>query len=125
MLQGIIKEEQVDTFNIPQYNPSSSEVKLEVINEGSFAINRLEVSEVNWSTLDDQSSFDLETKTPNKTGYLVARCMRAVAEPLLVRHFGDNVIEEVFSRYQEFLANNKISKDNSFINVTILLTRKA
>ena len=47
LLQGIIKEEKLDTFNIPLYTPSPSEVKLEVLKEGSFAINRLEVSEVN------------------------------------------------------------------------------
>ncbi|XP_057419292.1 S-adenosyl-L-methionine:benzoic acid/salicylic acid carboxyl methyltransferase 1 isoform X2 [Lotus japonicus] len=126
--QGIIKEEQVDTFNIPQYNPSLSEVKLEVINEGSFVINRMEVSDVNWSTLGNQNNdFYFESKISKQLsegGYNVARCMRAVAEPLLVSHFGDAIIEEVFTRYKEILAN-RMSKENSFINVTILLTRKA
>jgi len=32
--QGIIKEEQLETFNIPYYTPSPSEVKLEVLKEG-------------------------------------------------------------------------------------------
>ncbi|CAL0335240.1 unnamed protein product [Lupinus luteus] len=45
VLQGIIKEENFDTFNIPSYNPSPSEVKLDVLKEGSFTINSLEVSE--------------------------------------------------------------------------------
>ncbi|XP_027343424.1 salicylate carboxymethyltransferase-like [Abrus precatorius] len=63
VLQGIIKEEQVDTFNVPQYAPSPFEVKLEVLKEESFIINSL--------------------------------CMRAVAEPLLVSHFGEAIIEEI------------------------------
>jgi len=52
-VQGIIKKGQLDGFNVPQYNPSPSEVKLEVLKEGSFAINRLEVFEVNWNPLEN------------------------------------------------------------------------
>ena len=52
-MQGIIKKGQLDGFNVPQYNPSPSEVKLEVLKEGSFAINRLEVFEVNWNPLEN------------------------------------------------------------------------
>ena len=48
-MQGLIDEEKMDSFNIPQYAPSPTEVKCEVEKEGSFTINRLEVSEVNWN----------------------------------------------------------------------------
>ncbi|CBI17473.3 unnamed protein product, partial [Vitis vinifera] len=47
--EGLIDEEKMDSFNIPQYTPSPAEVKCEVEKEGSFTINRLEVSEVNWN----------------------------------------------------------------------------
>ncbi|CBI17466.3 unnamed protein product, partial [Vitis vinifera] len=47
--EGLIDEEKMDSFNIPQYAPSPTEVKCEVEKEGSFTINRLEVSEVNWN----------------------------------------------------------------------------
>ncbi|KAJ1411042.1 SAM dependent carboxyl methyltransferase, partial [Sesbania bispinosa] len=127
--QGIIKEEQVDTFNIPQYTPSPSEVKLVVLNEGSFIINRLEVSEVNWNVFDKQSNFNFDSEILSETlkdgGYNVAQCMRAVAEPLLVSHFGEAIIEEVFDRYQEILADRMSKEKTKFVNVTILLTRKA
>ncbi|KAG4941312.1 hypothetical protein JHK87_045183 [Glycine soja] len=83
VLQGIIKEEKLDTFNIPLYTPSPSEVKLEVLKEGSFAINRLEVSEVNWNAFDDRNALEFESErsdTLSDGGYNVAQCMRAVAE---------------------------------------------
>ena len=128
LLQGIIKEEQLDTFNIPQYTPSPSEVELEVLKEGSFASNRLEVSEVNWNAFDDRNALEFESErsdTLSDGGYNVAQCMRAVAEPMLVSHFGEAIIEEVFSRYQQILTDRMSKEQTKCINVTVLLTRKA
>ncbi|KAK7262885.1 hypothetical protein RJT34_30466 [Clitoria ternatea] len=131
VLQGTIREEQVDTFNIPQYTPSPSEVKMEVFKEGSFAINRLEVSEVNWNVLDHElNNYEYESERNESVGgdggYNMAQCMRAVAEPLLISHFGETIIEEVFSRYQKILAERmSMERTDQFINVTILLTKKA
>jgi len=127
LLQGIIKEEQVDSFNIPQYTPSPSEVKLEVLKEGSFAMNRVEVSAVNWNGFDDWNALDFESErfeSIGDGGYNVAQCMRAVAEPMLVSHFGEDIIEEVFSRYQQILADRMSKEKTQFFNVTVLLTRK-
>ncbi|KAL5173251.1 Salicylate carboxymethyltransferase [Glycine soja] len=119
VLQGIIKEEQLDTFNIPQYTPSPSEVKLEVLKEGSFAINRLEVYEVNWDAFDDWNALEFESERADSLsdgGYNVAQCMRAVAEPMLVSHFGEAIIEEVFSRYQQILADRMSKEKTKFTN---------
>lgn len=116
----------MDTFNIPQYTPSPSEVKLEILNEGSFTINRMEVSEVNWNAYDNWNAFDFESELSESLSdgaYNVAQCMRAVAEPLLVSHFGKAIIEEVFSRYQEIVADRMSKEKTKFINVTTLLTR--
>lgn len=98
MLQGIINEEQVSTFNFPTYNPSPSEVKLEVLNEGSFAIDRIEVSEVNWNAFDFES--EMSQSLNDDGSYNVTQLMRAVVEPFLLSHFGEAIIDEVFSRYQ-------------------------
>ncbi|CAL0335238.1 unnamed protein product [Lupinus luteus] len=116
VLQGIIKEEKFDTFNIPIYNPSPSEVKLEVLKEGSFTINRLEVSEVKFES-EKCESF-------NDSGYNVSQCMRAVVEPMLVNHFGKAIMEELFHRYQEILSDHMSKEETKVINVTILLTKK-
>lgn len=115
------------TFNIPLYTPSSLEVKLEVLKEGSFAINRLEVSEVNWNAMDERNAFEFESEmneSLSDAGYNVAQSVRAVAEPMLVNHFGEAIIENVFSRYQEILADRMSKEKTKFVNVTILLTRK-
>ncbi|KAG6397325.1 hypothetical protein SASPL_143491 [Salvia splendens] len=72
VLEGAIDEEKLHSFNIPQYMPSPTEV------EGSFAISRLDTSEIRW--VDCCGSCGGED---------VAKCMRSVAEPMLVEHFGE------------------------------------
>ncbi|XP_045829799.1 S-adenosyl-L-methionine:benzoic acid/salicylic acid carboxyl methyltransferase 3-like [Trifolium pratense] len=127
VLQGIIDEEKLNSFNIPNYYPSPIEVKLEVLTEGSFTINRLEVSEVNWNALDDLNAFEFESRKPESlrhNGYNMAQCIRAVAEPLLVSHFGKDVIEDIFDRYKRILTDRMSKERTKFTNITILLTKK-
>ncbi|KAJ7953040.1 Salicylate O-methyltransferase [Quillaja saponaria] len=95
VLEELVEEELLDSFNIPRYTPTPSEVQLDVIKEGSFAINRLETSELNWNVYDSEFSLP---EAMNDGGYNVAKYMRAVAEPLLVSHFGEGIIDEVFCR---------------------------
>ncbi|KAL2927034.1 Salicylate carboxymethyltransferase, partial [Bienertia sinuspersici] len=99
---GLIEEEKLNTFNVPIYLPSASELSSLVEKEGSFTLNQADTSEVNWE------------------------CVRSVAEPFLVNHFGEAIIEELFERYMEILKVSMIKeKRNVFINVTTWLTRKA
>ncbi|KAK7252931.1 hypothetical protein RIF29_37234 [Crotalaria pallida] len=129
VLEGIIKEEQVDTFNLPKYTPSPYEVKLEVLKEGSFSINRLEVTEVHWNAYNNWgTSFDSESglsESLSDGGYNVAKTMRAVAEPLLVSHFGEDVIEDIFGRYQKIITDRMSKEKTEFVNVSVSMTRRA
>ena len=118
----------MDSFNIPQYTPSPSEVKWEVLKEGLFTINLLEATEVNWNAYQNWNAYDSESSQSEAScdgGYNVAKCMRAVAEPLLLSHFGEAIIEEVFSRYQDILTDRMSKEKTEFVNVTISMTRKA
>ncbi|XP_062143290.1 S-adenosyl-L-methionine:benzoic acid/salicylic acid carboxyl methyltransferase 3-like [Alnus glutinosa] len=119
--EGLIEEGKMDSFNIPQYTPSPSEVKSEVVKEGSFSIDRLEVSEVNWNACDRGFS---SPDAFRDGGYNVAQCMRAVAEPLLVSHFGDAIIEEVFRRYKEILSDRLAKEKTRFVNVTVSMAKR-
>ncbi len=111
----------MDSFNIPNYTPSPSEVEFEVLKGGYFSIDRLEVSEVNWNLYDSEFKPSDEF---GADGYSLAKCIRAVAEPLLVSHFGDAIIDEVFRRYKE-ITDDRMSKEKTqFINVTISVTKR-
>ena len=125
-MQGLIEEEKMDSFNIPQYTPSPSEIRFELLKEGSFIINQLVVSQVKWTdanyetnTNDDHDHFD-----GDDDGYSVAKCMRAVAEPLLVSHFGEAIIDQVFHRYRQIIADRITEENTNFINVIVSVTKR-
>jgi len=111
--KGLIKEEKMDSFNIPHYTPSLSEVKSEILEEGSFSIDRLEFSEISRSTYYKEYNH-------SDVSEIAANSIRAVAEPLLVSHFGDGIIEKVFSMYKEILSEH-ISQDQFLLGVTNLI----
>ncbi|XP_058760091.1 S-adenosyl-L-methionine:benzoic acid/salicylic acid carboxyl methyltransferase 2-like [Vicia villosa] len=111
VIQGIIEEEKLNTFNLPNYFPSPSEVKLEVETEGSFSINQMEVSEVNWHVPEPDM---VES---------VVKTTKAILEPLLISHFGEGVTKEIFEHFRKILTSG-ISKERAkMINLTITLTK--
>ncbi|XP_028784299.1 salicylate carboxymethyltransferase-like [Neltuma alba] len=119
VLEGIIKEDQIDSFNIPMYHPSPSELELEIEKEGSFTLNHLEVFEVSLKAACGEDKLDIN----NSDGYKVAQLVRAVAEPLLVSHFGEAIIDEVFHRYQHVLADRMSKEKPILLNFAISLTK--
>ncbi|KAJ8547121.1 hypothetical protein K7X08_010707 [Anisodus acutangulus] len=114
VLEGLIEEEKVESFNIPQYTPSPAEVKYIVEKEGSFTINRLEVTRVHWNVSNEGIN----------GGYNVSRCMRAVAEPLLVSQFDQKLMDLVFQKYEEIISDRMSKEKTEFINVIVSLTKK-
>ncbi|XP_058754467.1 S-adenosyl-L-methionine:benzoic acid/salicylic acid carboxyl methyltransferase 3-like [Vicia villosa] len=113
VLEGIIDEDHLTTFNNPNYYPSPHEVKLEVLNEGSFDINHLEVSDIDVNASNDHSA------------YKFTQSMRAVFEPVLISHFGEPIIEEAFSRYQEKVTDIMAKEIIKTTYFTLSLTRKS
>ncbi|CAJ2635647.1 unnamed protein product [Trifolium pratense] len=108
--KGIIKEEKFNSFNVPVYYPYPSEVKSEILNEGSFDMDQLDVSQVNFYELDN--------------GFNTAQCTRAIAEPLLVSHFGESVTKELFNRFQKNVSDHMPKEQAKVTNITMVLTRK-
>ncbi|KAK4840738.1 hypothetical protein QYF36_016974 [Acer negundo] len=122
--EGVIEEGKMNSFNIPQYTPSPFEIKSQVLEEGSFAVDRLEVSQVNWNACSSNNGLNGADGLINKDGgYNVAKCMRAVAEPLLVSHFGEAIIDEVFVRYREIISDRMCKEKTEFVNVTVSLKK--
>lgn len=113
-MQGLIEEEKLDSFNLPQYTPSPMEVKSVVQKEGSFGVDGIEISKVNWDY--DDRVYDC--------GYKVAKYMRAVAEALLLTQFGEGIMEELFKRYAEILADRMSKEKTEFVNLVVCMTRK-
>ncbi|KAL6189957.1 hypothetical protein ACLB2K_036358 [Fragaria x ananassa] len=85
--EGLIKEEKVDSFNMPFYAPCAEELITVLQKEGSFITDRLEAFEVDWDTgvpdgLDhDEVAFDDDDDDQVITsGQQVANNIRVVTE---------------------------------------------
>ncbi|KAJ6420133.1 hypothetical protein OIU84_030112 [Salix udensis] len=114
------RKRNLTAFNIPVYTPSPLEVESIVEKEGSFTIDLLDVSQFNWNAYDDE----VHQSEAFKDGeYNVAKNLRAVAEPMLVSHFGEAIIDEVFSRLGE-IVNRKSEEKTEIVIVTASMTRK-
>ena len=115
----------MDSFNFPNYLPSPSEVEHEILKEGSFTIHSLQLCEVNWKGYNDDKIDQSEAlAVVDDGGNNLAKCLRSVTEPLIAAHFGEAVVEDIFWRYEELIANT-MSEGEQELNVTISVIRKA
>nr|CAB3467647.1 unnamed protein product [Digitaria exilis] len=93
---GIVEKARLDSFNLPIYGPSVDEVVAAVKQSEVYDINHIQLFESNWDPYDDsEGDFVVDTV---QSGINVAKCLRAVMEPLLVRHFGEYILDELFER---------------------------
>lgn len=95
-LQGMIKESQVDSFNMPLYiSATPDEIKSLVERNGCFTIERLELSTPSsWL----ESPVDIPAWMMH---------VRAAMEGNFIEHFGSNeVVDQVFTRLTKKLLDH-------------------
>ncbi|XP_047306551.1 probable methyltransferase TCM_000331 [Impatiens glandulifera] len=124
--EGFIKQEDVDSFNLPVYHPYKDEVKEIILKEESFDLEKLQVFECNCDPGPDDKDYDYNDKLDEKeSGKYLTNCIRSIMEPMLVSHFGELVLDYVFERYKERVANNLDKmKDTNYIDLIICLRKK-
>lgn len=115
-----MEEEKLNSFNTPVYTPSLAEVKSLVENDGSFTIECLETFQIHWTG----DEYDNAIGNNNNAAYKVTRGLRAVIEPVLVSHFGEGIIEEVFQRYRKMIADSMSREKTEYTNFVISLIKK-
>ncbi|XP_039156175.1 salicylate carboxymethyltransferase [Eucalyptus grandis] len=118
--EGLLEEEKLDSFNVPYYPPSPKEVRRKVEKQGSFSIDCLEVFEVNRDVFetDCDPNVVLEEAADKMVG-----CLRAIAEPLLVYHFSEEIINEVFKRFRAKLGDRLSMEKIALVNIIISLKK--
>ncbi|XP_057458821.1 probable caffeine synthase MTL2 isoform X3 [Lotus japonicus] len=98
VLEGLVEETTLDYFNMPLYCPTMEEVKQIIEGEGSFTLQTLKTIQISWNShLPDD--IDVSVLDNKMRGYLIAKSLRAVMEPLLSFAFGNNIMDELFSRF--------------------------
>ncbi|XP_020083184.1 anthranilate O-methyltransferase 3-like [Ananas comosus] len=121
VLEGILKASEVDSFNLPYYQPCMEEVKMVTRDEGSFDVAHESVFDLNWEVLgnlDDKSLTD-----NNASGEYIAKIMRSVLEPLFASHFGEAIIDELFSRLTAKLTKHIETEKGKYVIFVVSLRR--
>ncbi|KAK9101111.1 hypothetical protein Scep_024541 [Stephania cephalantha] len=119
--EGHIEEAQIDSFNFPYYAPSAAEVQDIILLQGSFSLTRLEGFEIGWDSnmTTGNTSFD----NLRRARY-VSKYVRAVSEPMLSSHFGALVMDALFQRHIERVAEHYNKEEPTFNSLVITLIRK-
>nr|AIG92833.1 SAM:benzoic acid/salicylic acid carboxyl methyltransferase [Lilium hybrid cultivar] len=121
--KGILREEDVHTFNLPFYAPSLEEVVNVIQHEGSFELKRRYIFEINWDGNDD--CMDDFIFSSLKSGEQVVKYMRAVLDSLLAQHFGEEILDELFANYKNYIAAQLMKEKMKFVNFVLSLEKKA
>ncbi|PON85683.1 SAM dependent carboxyl methyltransferase [Trema orientale] len=95
---GLVSEEKVDSFNVPVYFPSPSEVEAITGRNGHFSIESME-----------KLNIENHVLLPNLQMRVLY--LRAALEGLLQKHFGNEIMDELFNRF-----SNKVAQSSIFLN---------
>ncbi|KAK1386997.1 Salicylate carboxymethyltransferase [Heracleum sosnowskyi] len=118
--EGLVNEEDINSFNLPVYNPCIDELKAIIESEGTFSLDKLETIEVNWDMRDENEKI----KSEKSSGKIMAKTVRAVLEPLLGTHFGYTCMDKLFERYAIHVTEHLSQEETNYFNIVISLTRK-
>lgn len=121
--QGLVEEEDVNSFNLPSYYPCKEEVEKIVEKEGSFGVEKLEFFEVNWDHEDDDNNENF-VFDKFRSGENISNSIRAVTEALFANHFGDTIMDNLFNRYAKHVAEHLFFEKIKFVNLVVSLKRK-
>ncbi|KAF3437225.1 hypothetical protein FNV43_RR19978 [Rhamnella rubrinervis] len=108
--RGIISEEKIDTFNQPQYNATFEQVEAILERNGCFSIEIME-------------SLPFEKPSPS----VFSGVLRAGLGPLVEKHFGDEILDELFDllheRFEESFS--VVDPEETNVSLFVLLKRRA
>ncbi|KAL9156408.1 hypothetical protein ABFS82_09G074800 [Erythranthe guttata] len=85
--EGIVDKAEVDAFNLPIYAPSDSELRKLIEKNGSFSIERLEV------TIPKS-----QAKIDSSHVHSLIMHFRAALGGIFTKHFGNDVVEKMFDK---------------------------
>ncbi|GLU02669.1 hypothetical protein SLE2022_199100 [Rubroshorea leprosula] len=113
--EGLISEDQVDSFNLPIYAASPAEMAALVEKNGHFSIERLELT-------NTAPQLDGPIDIPAWVMHV-----RAAMEEMFTTHFEDEIIEEMFNRLANKLLELSDEVESRFwkrIQLLLVLMRK-
>ncbi|KAL8500599.1 hypothetical protein ACS0TY_020254 [Phlomoides rotata] len=123
--QGLVKEEDLYSFNVPLYPPCTQEIEAIIRDEGSFKLEKMAVFEVPWDANVGDDDYDDIIFDKHESGKIVAACVRAFLEPLLLSHFGPSLdLDGIFDIYAHKMGDHLATERSYYFSPVISLTRK-
>ncbi|KAJ3696671.1 hypothetical protein LUZ61_000376 [Rhynchospora tenuis] len=107
VLEGLVEEEKLDSFNIPCYAPSMEEAEAVINAQGLYDIIHIKMIESN-----------------RGNGASLAKRMRSTLEPLIVGHFGAGIVDELFSRFAMNAAEHLVKEKPNVDFLALRLKKK-
>ncbi|RLN12918.1 anthranilate O-methyltransferase 2-like [Panicum miliaceum] len=119
--EDLLEKEKLDSFYLPNYSPSVGEVVAIVEQSGLFNMNHIKLFETNWDPYNDSESDVVHDSV--RSGLNVAKCLRAVMEPLIASHFGETILDTLFKEYAQRVAKH-FEKEKITKHAVIVLSMK-
>ncbi|KAF3338436.1 anthranilate O-methyltransferase 3-like protein [Carex littledalei] len=120
--EGLVEEENLDTFNLPFYTPSAEEVEAIITLQGLFDIIRFQPFE---SNLDPFHDLDDDVVHDNvQRGANCSKVIRSVIESMIASHFGSTIVDDLFSRFATHVAKHLLTEKLNFPVLALSLKKK-
>ena len=105
---------------MPYYAPSGDEVTQLIKKNDLFDIEGIRLFESNWDAHDDSDGDTVPDCSSSAEN--IAKIIRAGIEPLIINHFGENILDELFVAYTCFLAKD-LEKGKAMCPVIVVMLK--
>lgn len=115
----MVRESEINAFNLPVYSPYKDEVEDIIKKQGSFSLDVIELFDVPYDT----NHATTKVSDQPSRGKKVANIMRASLEPMLVKFFETCPMDILFHKYEKYLDNDLSPAATNFSSIVISLTK--
>ena len=107
---------------MPYYAPSIDEVTQLIKKNDLFDIEGIRLLESNWDAHDDSDGDTVPDCSSSAEN--IAKIIRAGIEPLIINHFGEDILDELFMAYTSILEKD-LEKGKAMCPVIVVMLKKS
>ncbi|KAL4387396.1 hypothetical protein GQ457_09G028020 [Hibiscus cannabinus] len=123
VVEGLIGDEKLESFDLPYYAATGEELRSVIEAEGSFELQRLEAFNMDWDDYIKKADGNRVLDKAARAA-IIARDIRAVGEPILASHFGEDIMDDLFRRFEHDVLDYMEAHKCQYINIVMSLTKK-
>ncbi|KAJ0523271.1 putative methyltransferase [Helianthus annuus] len=123
--EGLVRESDINSFNVPLYFPCEEEVRNIIEYERSFSLENMNVFKINWDPQDtDYINMNDSDELSQIHAKNMSKLVKSVYEPLLIFHFGNSIIDLLFKKLEKHVAEYLSKKKPRNLFMTVSMTKK-